>query len=149
MKKMWLQQHIHRLPVRAWESFRKVKALCGHKFLSLSVAISTAMLISTSAFASTGTSTGGGKDIWQWLTEALADLYGKFVSISTIAACVAASICLLMMNFSTDDRAVSSARSWLKRILISWVVLNVLGFIMAYLVPLTSGGQYVLPGGNP
>jgi phosphate/sulfate permease len=53
-----------------------------------------------------------------------------------------------MMNLSTDDRAVSSARSWLKRILVSWVVLNVLGFIMAYLVPLTSGGQYVLPGGN-
>lgn len=147
MKKLMIWRH---RPLR-WgkEKMVSVWAWLRRTALSISASLSTAMFMSTAAFASTGTGTGGGKDIWTWLTEALADLYGKFVSISTIAACVAASICLLMMNFSTDDRAVSSARSWLKRILISWVVLNVLGFIMAYLVPLTSGGQYVLPGGNP
>jgi hypothetical protein len=48
-----------------------------------------------------------------------------------------------MMNFSTDDRAVSTSRAWLKRILISWVILNVLGFIMTYLISLTQGGSYV------
>ena len=82
-------------------------------------------------------------DIWSWLDTALTDLYQKFLSVSTIAACVAASVCLIMMNFSTDDRAVSTSRAWLKRILISWVILNVLGFIMTYLVNLTQGGSYV------
>lgn len=149
MRKRSMQRRVFQLLRRVRERVATAKSWLGRKALSLSVVMTTAMLMTTPAFASTGTGTGGGKDIWTWLTEALADLYGKFVSISTIAACVAASICLLMMNFSTDDRAVSSARSWLKRILISWVVLNVLGFIMAYLVPLTSGGQYVLPGGNP
>ena len=48
-----------------------------------------------------------------------------------------------MVNFSTDDRAVATSRAWLKRILVSWVILNVLGFIMAYLVNLTQGGAYV------
>ncbi len=61
---------------------------------------------------------------------------------------MAASVCLIMMNFSTDDRAVSTSRAWLKRILISWVILNVLGFIMTYLISLTQGGSYV-PAGNP
>ena len=49
---------------------------------------------------------------------------------------------LILMNFSTDDRAVATSRAWLKRILVSWVILNVLGFITAYLVNLTQGGAY-------
>ncbi len=110
-------------------------------WLSLSVSITTALLMATPAYASAGAA--GGTDIWKWLDTALTDLYQKFLSVSTIAACVAASVCLIMMNFSTDDRAVSTSRAWLKRILISWVILNVLGFIMTYLVNLTKGGSYV------
>ena len=98
------------------------------------------LLMTTQAHASTG----GGTDIWMWLDTALTDLYNHFLAVSTIAACVAASVCLIMMNFSTDDRAVSTSRAWLKRILISWVILNVLGFIMVYLVNLTQGGAYVV-----
>jgi len=92
------------------------------------------------AYATTGT---GANDIWSWLDMALTDLYTRFLAVSTIAACVAASVCLIMMNFSTDDRAVSTSRAWLKRILISWIILNVLGFIMTYLVNLTQGGAYI------
>lgn len=116
--------------------------------LTLSVTATCAILTATPAFATdtdgTG-STGGvgaGSDIWAWLDYALSDLYQKFLSVSTIAACVAASVCLILMNFSTDDRAVASSRAWLKRILLSWVILNVLGFIMTYLVNLTQGGSY-------
>jgi len=105
------------------------------------VSISTALLMTTPVYASTG-----GTDIWSWLDTALNDLYQKFLAVSTIAACVAASVCLIMMNFSTDDRAVSTSRAWLKRILISWVILNVLGYIMVYLTGLTQGGSYVPPG---
>jgi len=105
-----------------------------------SFSILTALLMATTAHASTS----GGTDIWMWLDTALTDLYNRFLAVSTIAACVAASVCLIMMNFSTDDRAVSTSRAWLKRILISWVMLNVLGFIMVYLVNLTQGGAYIV-----
>ena len=54
---------------------------------------------------------GAGSDIWTWLDFALKDLYDKFLSVSTIAACVAASVCLILMNFSTDDRAVATSRA--------------------------------------
>ena len=103
------------------------------------------LLTAIPAFAADGDGSGGvgtGSDIWSWLDYALGDFYNKFLSVSTIAACVAASICLILMNFSTDDRAVTSSRAWLKRILLSWVILNVLGYIMTYLVNLTQGGAY-------
>ena len=110
--------------------------------LSLSAGVTCALLTATTAFADDVPAGSGATAIWGWLDYALKDLYNKFLSVSTIAACVAASVCLILMNFSTDDRAVATSRAWLKRILLSWVILNVLGFIMAYLVNLTQGGAY-------
>ena len=110
--------------------------------LSFSAGVTCALLTATTAFADDVPAGSGATDIWGWLDYALKDLYTKFLSVSTIAACVAASVCLILMNFSTDDRAVATSRAWLKRILVSWVILNVLGFIMAYLVNLTQGGAY-------
>ena len=110
--------------------------------LSLSAGVTCALLTATTAFADDVPAGSGATNIWDWLDYALKDLYNKFLSVSTIAACVAASVCLILMNFSTDDRAVATSRAWLKRILVSWVILNVLGFIMAYLVNLTQGGAY-------
>lgn len=117
---------------------RTLSAKAQKAALTASVCVTTTLMLSMPAYASTGAT-----DIWKWLDTALTDLYQKFLSVSTIAACVAASVCLIMMNFSTDDRAVSTSRAWLKRILISWVILNVLGYIMVYLTGLTKGGSYV------
>lgn len=49
---------------------------------------------------------------------------------------------LLMMNFSRSGRTVEESRAWLKRIAITWAILNGLGFIMAYVTPFFSGGQW-------
>lgn len=145
MKQCTLTKNKHTQMLGTSRPAKKIKYLL-HKMKKLwatfMVVVGTIMISSTTAFAA-GNSGGGGQDIWTWLQTALTDVYNKFLSVSTIAACVAASVCLIMMNFSTDDRAVSSSRAWLKRILISWVVLNVLGFIMTYLVNLTSGGRYI------
>ena len=59
-----------------------------------------------------------------------------------VAAIVTASVALLMMNFSRSGRTVDESRSWLKRIIITWVILNGLGFIMAYITPFFAGGQW-------
>ena len=127
---------IHHMKTKGDILFCRIQKIWFKVSLSLAAVLSMSM----PAFAATQTGT---TDIWSWLDKALTDLYNKFLSVSTIAACVAASVCLIMMNFSTDDRAVSTSRAWLKRILISWVILSVLGYIMAYLVTLTSGGSYV------
>lgn len=152
MKKILLQNRAFRtlssIPGKCAALYQKAKK----GLFSLGTSISVAIMMNMPAFAATGDSNGTakpgqGSDIWQWLDYALNNIYLKFLGVSTIAACVAASICLIMMNFSTDDRTVATSRAWLKRILLSWIILNVLGFVMVYLVDLTDGGVYV-PSGN-
>lgn len=47
-----------------------------------------------------------------------------------------------MMNFSRSGRTVDESRAWLKRIIITWAILNSLGFIMAYVTPFFAGGTW-------
>lgn len=81
-------------------------------------------------------------DVWTKANEIMKDVYNQIVLISTVAAIVTASVALLMMNFSRSGRTVDESRAWLKRICITWAILNGLGFIMAYVTPFFSGGKW-------
>lgn len=80
--------------------------------------------------------------IWDKASEIMKDVYNQIVLISTIAAVVTASVALLLMNFSKSGKTVDESRAWLKRIVITWGILNGLGFIMAYITPFFAGGQW-------
>ncbi len=95
------------------------------------------MMSGTSIHAFAATTT-----IWDKATEIMKDVYNQILAISTIAAVVTASIALLMMNFSKADKTVQESRAWLKRIIVTWAILNGLGFIMAYITPFFSGGKW-------
>ena len=73
---------------------------------------------------------------------AAADMWGKAKEIMQDVYIVTASAALLLMNFSRSGRTVDESRAWLKRICITWVILNSLGFIMAYVAPFFEGGQW-------
>ncbi|MFR1370270.1 MAG: hypothetical protein ACLSA0_08775 [Eisenbergiella massiliensis] len=81
-------------------------------------------------------------DMWTKAEDIMKDIYGKIVGISTIAAIVTASVALLLMNFSKTGRTVDESRAWLKRIIITWVILNGLGFILAYVTPFFNDGKW-------
>ena len=70
------------------------------------------------------------------------DFYGKLVAISTIVAVTMAAVALIVRMVSRNQRAVDEATAWLKRIVITWIILNSLGFIVAYVQPLIAGGNY-------
>ena len=80
--------------------------------------------------------------IWTKFSDVMKDIYGKLLGISTIIAVTAATIALLVRMISRNQRAVDEATTWLKRIVITWIILNTLGFIIAYLQPWFAGGQY-------
>lgn len=80
--------------------------------------------------------------IWNRFSTIMKDVYSQLVGISTIVAVTAASIALIVRMISRNQRAVDEATSWLKRIVVTWIVLNSLGFIVAYLQPLIAGGNY-------
>jgi len=91
------------------------------------------MMMSSTVFAD---------DIWTKAEEIMMDIYNKILLISTVAAVVTASIALLLMNFSKSGKTVDESRAWLKRIAITWAILNSLGFILTYIVPFFEGGQW-------
>jgi uncharacterized membrane protein YozB (DUF420 family) len=80
--------------------------------------------------------------VWDKAQEIMKDVYTQILAISTIAAIVTAAVALLLMNFSKNGKTVDESRAWLKRIIITWVILNSLGFIMSYIVPFFSGGKW-------
>ena len=99
---------------------------------------SAAMLSIHPVFATgAGTST-----IWNRFSTILQDIYGQVVAISTIVAVTVGAIALLIRMISRNQRTVDEATNWLKRIIVTWIILNSMGFIVAYLQPLIQGGNY-------
>ena len=99
---------------------------------------SAAMLSIHPVFATgAGTST-----IWNRFSTILQDIYGQVVAISTIVAVTVGAIALLIRMISRNQRAVDEATNWLKRIIVTWIILNSMGFIVAYLQPLIQSGNY-------
>lgn len=97
--------------------------------------VTLAIVLCLPAFAATPT-------IWEKATEIMKDVYNQILLISTIAAVVCAAIALLLMNFSKSGKTVDESRAWLKRIAITWAILNSLGFIMAYVTPFFTDGRW-------
>lgn len=102
---------------------------------ALLLSIAVMFCLPTSAAPATPT-------VWEQAKTIMQDIYSKILGISTIAGIVAASVALLLMNFSKNDRTVGESRAWLKRIIVSWTILNGLGFIMSYITPFFVGGQW-------
>ena len=71
-------------------------------------------------------------NMWDKANEIMKDVYNQIVLISTIAAVVTASVALLLMNFSKSGKTVDESRAWLKRIIITWAILNGFGFVALY-----------------
>ena len=82
------------------------------------------------------------ESIFDRFSTIMKDVYGEIVGISTVVGVVAAAVALLVRMISRNQRAVDEASSWLKRIIVTWIVLNTLGFAVAYLQPLIAGGNY-------
>ena len=80
--------------------------------------------------------------IWNRFSTIMKDVYGQIVAISTIVAVTVAAIALVVRMVSRNQRAVDEATAWLKRIVITWIILHSLGFVVTYLQPLISGGNY-------
>ena len=121
--------------IRKWISKKTSGLNEGRTIYCYFLACSLMPLLSDSAFAADNT-------IWQKASAIMNDIYTQILGVSTIAAIVTASIALLLMNFSKSGRTVDESRAWLKRIIITWAVLNSLGFLMAYITPFFAGGQW-------
>lgn len=104
---------------------------------AVGMAMATMLSLQPVLATATGTAT-----IWNRFSTILKDVYSQVVAISTIVAVTVAAIALLIRMISRNQRAVDEATNWLKRIVVTWIILNSLGFVVAYLQPLIQGGNY-------
>ena len=116
-----------------FEKIKKVKRHLPAVYWSL-VGMASAMLISLQPVMA--------DTIWDRFSAIMKDIYAQVVGISTIVGVTAAAIALLIRMISRNQRAIEEATAWLKRIVVTWIILNSLGFIVAYLQPLIAGGNY-------
>ena len=118
-------------------SHKRIKAgLCAAMCNVLTAMPAFATGEDNSSTATTGTT------VWTKASEIMQDVYSQIISISTVTAVVCAAVALLLMNFSKNGKTVDDSRAWLKRIAITWAILNGLGFIMAYVTPFFQGGTW-------
>jgi len=107
---------------------------CGKFLYTAFLTITMFGVCTTHVFAAT--------DVWGKADEIMKDVYNHVLLISTIASIVTASVALLLMNFSKSGKTVDESRAWLKRIIITWIILNSMGFIIAYISPFFVGGKW-------
>ena len=89
----------------------------------------------TTVFAEETTTTAS---IWTNVFNAISRIYSNLVLLATIIAATAAVIALLIRMISKNQRAVEEANSWLKRIAISYVLINAIGLMATFLEDLLS-----------
>lgn len=80
--------------------------------------------------------------MWDRFETIMNDFYLKLLGISTIVAVTMAAVALIVRMVSRNQKVVDEATAWLKRIIITWIILNSLGLIVAYVQPLIAGGNY-------
>lgn len=80
--------------------------------------------------------------IWDRFSTIVRDFYTQILAISTIVAVTVAAVALIVRMVSRNQKVVDEATAWLKRIIITWILLNSLGLIVAYIQPLIAGGNY-------
>ena len=98
-------------------SHKHVKAALCAAMCSVLTAMPTFAAGEDNSAATTGTT------VWTKASEIMQDVYSQIISISTV-------------------KTVDDSRAWLKRIAITWAILNGLGFIMAYVTPFFQGGTW-------
>lgn len=104
-------------------------------YWSLVLAMMAVIICVQPTFAATET-------MWERFGSIMNDFYGKLLGISTIVAVTMAAVALIVRMVSRNQKVVDEASAWLKRIIITWIILNTLGFIVAYVEPLVVGGKY-------
>jgi hypothetical protein len=81
-------------------------------------------------------------NIFEAANTVLSSFYGKLVAIDTLVAVVALVVCIIMRQVTTNERTIGTLDAWMKRIVKAWIVINVLGAIIAYVEPLLKPYQY-------
>lgn len=84
-------------------------------------------------------------DMWTLANKIIIDVYNKIAGISTVLAALMTTVCVVGMKLSNNQQKVDQSVDWLKRIWISWAIINGIGAFLAYVKPLLDGFATITP----
>lgn len=84
-------------------------------------------------------------DMWTVANKIIVDVYGKIVGISTTLAGLMSAVAVVGTKLSNNQQKTDQAWDWLKRIWLSWAIINGIGAFIAYIAPLFSGLATLTP----
>ena len=84
-------------------------------------------------------------DMWTVADTIIKDVYGKIAGISTVLAGLMSAVAVIGAKLSNNQHKVDQAWDWLKRIWISWTIINGIGAFIAYIAPLFEGLATLTP----
>lgn len=108
----------------------KIYSMAMSALLFLMLFTSIFMLFSDVCFAN---------DIFTAGAEIGKSIYKSIAGISTVLAGVGIAIAACMYFFSPDERTVASAKGWMVRIVLAWLIINCVGLLLTTVKNLTSG----------
>ena len=83
-------------------------------------------------------------DIFQTIQEAIEPIYAGIFGVSTGLAVLFIAIAAVIRLISHNQRSIDEANAWIKRIIISWLIINLTGSLLTYgqqLVESVGGGM--------
>lgn len=99
------------------------------------------LFVNSFAFAA---ESGAVSELFKKVSQVISDIGNEIIGISTVVAVLGLVIALFTKLLSRNTRAIEEANAWIKRIIISWVILNSLTLFLKYgqeIVADLSGGQ--------
>ena len=84
-------------------------------------------------------------DMWTVANRIIVDVYSKIAGVSTVLAGLMSAVAVIGAKLSNNQHKVDQAWDWLRRIWISWAVINGIGAFIAYVVPLFDGLATIQP----
>jgi hypothetical protein len=103
----------------------------GKAYFTIMIVIIVLTLTTLQAFAV--------EDMWTVANRIIKDVYTKLAGISTVMAGLMSAVAVVGAKLSNNQHKVDQAWDWLKRIWVAWAVINGIGAVLAYVVPLFSG----------
>ena len=82
---------------------------------------------------------GGVPDIFAKAKEIIIDLYAKIAGISTVLAALMSAVAVIGAKLSNNQHKVDQSWDWLKRIWISWAIINGISAFIALVSPMFEG----------
>ncbi len=79
--------------------------------------------------------------IFSKISDSLKEVYDEVFGISSVLGITLIAVCLIIRMASKNQRSVEEATSWIKRIIITWLILNLLGMFLTYAQDLVNGGS--------